>query len=231
MWNLFYIHKEESECASILNSVWWIFHAVSCTLLWRKIGLHSYTARPFKGTINYRNHCVFFTPIAVTQISQRNKRKKRRERRKKVWDSPVFLGKVLLSPLGGFIYKLHISCFHPSAQRYQSWLWEQKLGSVASPNVLKMFFRPVERAFFISYGTTVGSFRAKKRFFFFLQRITVSQNTFKYARWSLSTYVMLKYNKKRACFMTLISLFKPARWVSPTRRVLNGTCLLIFNRS
>lgn len=118
VWKLFYIHKELPECASILNSVWWIFHAVSCTLLWWKFGLHSYTARPFRGTINYRNHCVLFTRIAVTQTLQRNKRKNRREKSVRL---PSILGKGLLSPLG-FIYKLHISCFHPSAQRYQSLL-------------------------------------------------------------------------------------------------------------
>lgn len=59
VWNMFYIHKEVPECARIMSSLWWIFHALCRVPLWQKIGLHSYPAQPFRGTINYRNHCVF----------------------------------------------------------------------------------------------------------------------------------------------------------------------------
>lgn len=172
MRNLLYIHKDVPECASILNSVWWIFHAVSCTLLWRKIGLHSYTAKTFRGTINYRNHCVFFTWIAVTQTPQR---KERKERGKKV-RLPSILGKGLLSPLGGFIYKLHTSCFHPSAQRYQSRLWAEALECCIThcpENVLSSCWKGFS---LFPMGQMMEASEQKTFFFFFLQRITMYQN-------------------------------------------------------
>lgn len=61
VWNMFYIHDEVPECTGIMSSLWWIFHALSRVLLWQKIGLHSSTAQPFRGTINYRNDCACFS--------------------------------------------------------------------------------------------------------------------------------------------------------------------------
>ncbi len=109
VWNLFYIHKELPQS---VPAFWTAFDDISCGILY-PIMTEDWPAflhcRPFRGTINYRNHCVVFHSIAVTQTSQRNKRKNRRE---KVWDSQVFhLGKCILSTGLGYYYKLHISCF------------------------------------------------------------------------------------------------------------------------
>ncbi len=175
VWNLFYIHKELPECASILNSVWWIFHAVSCTLLWRKIGLHSYTARPFRGTINYRNHCVCFTRIAVTQTSQRNKRKNRREN---VWDSQVFLGKVFCHLLVLFINSTSV-VFTLQHRDINHCCKSRSLGVLHHPMSWKCSFVLLKGLSLFPMGQLLEASEQKK---LLLQRKTMSQNTFKYTR-------------------------------------------------